>query len=383
MKFLQILSFVIIAASISSCKKENNNSASTSGSSTSITLATPSISDNLVHLSWSKLNTPYLRSYIVARVPDTLSPQTSVFFTVDKDITEFIDTLPMTPYVQYYVVASISSSSGAVITSNKINHTRSETTFMAFAPMDALIDRTTHLAYIYSISGDIAIYDLQNKSIVKQISTQATLGYCDMATYNGKKELYVPRNDGWLFIYDASTLEQIDQIHVASQLFSVAANNGMLYINGSASSSGSTIICCSRSTKTQVSTVNSTYNARLKLIQGTNSEFIGISQYNESSYYRFDNAGVFVSQQSGSLSSYYLSNSIFEMFPNGSSFISGASGVIASKSLSFITSLPHGNMSFTTFDFDNSHQLIYTGTTTKSIQTYSMVDYQLTKTTST
>ena len=69
-----------------------------------------------------------------------------------------------------------------------------------------------HRIIIYSIQGNIALFNVRTRAITKQIATNCTIGYCGLGVYNGVTELYVPRDDGWVFIYDATTLQQIDQI---------------------------------------------------------------------------------------------------------------------------------------------------------------------------
>lgn len=371
------LLFVIAAICFISCRKSSNNNLS----STKIVLDAPKVSGKIITLNWSKLVSDSLESYTLVKVTDTINSQSTMSLVIDKNITTFTDTMPLAPYVQYYVVANVLTRSyyATPIISNKQTCTRTDISFIATSPTDAIYDRSTHMMYIYNSTGDINIYDVQNKKSVLKVNVNATIGYCDLGTYNGVRELYVPRSDGWLFIYDATTLKQIDQINVGSPLGCVVSNNGKLFMSGNSNSAA--LASYDRATKALVSQTYLWDNPRLKLIPNSNSEFFGIgSGTSQAYYYKFDNGGVYVSQLTQYLNNYYLSPGIFEVMPDGNSFISTSAGIIVNKSLAYVASLPHGNMNFTSFDFDNTNRLIYAGCQVQSIQAYSMDTYLLSKT---
>ena len=372
-KFLPISIVAILA--FFGCRKPSNNNLS----ATDITLSAPKVSGNLVTLTWTKLNNDSLLSYQIIRVTDTSTNQYSVYQTVDKNTTQFTDTLPLSPYVQYYIIGQLSVTGPRTIISNKQVFARTDINFVHLAPMDALLDRTTHQLYIYSANGAIAIYDLQTKKSTRQIATDATIGYCALGTFNGVKELYVPRNDGWLFIYNATTLEQIDQINVGGQVTSVVYNDGKLFVCGPASSTKN-LVSYDRASKTVISTDPVNNNTHIKLFAGTNSELLSITSYNQFNDIKFDATGKYVSQNIAYLSGGNASPDLFEIFPDGTKFITSSSGSVFNDSLKYVVTLPHGTISFTSFDFDNANNLIYAGCSTKTIQAYSTDNYQLKKT---
>jgi hypothetical protein len=377
MRKLHLTALLLSALSlfgIMSCKKNNNNDVSPNA----ITLDALKVSGNLVTLSWSKLANDSLSDYIIAKVVDSTIPQYITNIHVDKSKTSYVDTLPMTPYVRYYVVAQLPTR---VIKSNTQTSVRTDVTFIKMSPKDAVYDRGTRKLYIYSADGNMALYDVANKTISKQITMDATVGYCALGNYSGTTELYVPRTDGWLFIYNAATLEQIDQINIGSQLYSVTVNDEKLYVTKYDYSEG--IVCYSRATKSKLSSTNASDIKRLRLVPGTNSEFFGAGDYSSASYFKFSNTGSFISQQSKYLSSYYMYSDIFEIFPDGSKFITGGSGIIVDKDLTYVSTLPHGSTTFTSFDFDNTNNLVYASCNSKTIQAYAMSNYQLTRTVNT
>ncbi len=373
---MNIKPFVIIWAilCLCSCKKTSNNIVV----SDKIVLATPTVSGNKITLRWSKLNNNALISYSLKRMTDTTNTQAITSINVVANDTEYTDTLTLNTYVQYYVVANIFSS--ASIVSNKETYARTDVDLIALTPVDALYDKVDNKICVYSTKGDIAVYDVASKKMIKQIATQANVGYCDLGIYNGKEELYVPRSDGWLFIYDVVTLNQTDQINIGSSVYSVTYNNGILFISGNNTNSNDIIFSYSRATKLMISYQNSVNNVRVKLRPGSNSAFLGLDNYDNFYACRFDNAGYFLSQRYGYLNSYTTYVSSFEIFQGGNSLISAPDGVIVDSNFNYVSSLPHGSNTLNTFAFDSSVGLIYAGTNLKAIQAYSMSNYQLTQT---
>ncbi len=358
---------------ISSCKKSKH----TDLSATQIVLSPLKVSGNKIELNWSKLNNDSLQMYRIIKTFDSSNISNYLYITVDKSTTTYTDSTPLAPYVQYYVVAYLPS--GHAIISNKQTNNRTDFEFMSIWPQDVIFDRDSRQLYIYSSTGDIVDYDLQTNKAVKTIKTYADIGACTIGTYNGIKELYVARTDGWLFIYNAATLDQIDQINVGGQLYDIACNGDILYVCGT-SSMNNTLFAYSRNTKSIVSKLPNSGSGvtRIKLIPNTNSELIGITDHDDLFHYKF-NAGTYVSTQHAYLSSYSFSTYIFEMYPDGSNFISSESGTIVGNNLVYISNLPHGTIIFTSFDFDNTNQLIYAGCSINTIQAYSMSNYQLTR----
>jgi hypothetical protein len=109
-----------------------------------------------------------------------------------KDKTVVTDhSVPYSPTVQYQVIGNLSS--GKSVESNVITYSRKTIQPLKIAPYDIIY--SDNLLYFFEKNGKISIYN-KDGVLNKSIATQATIGYCDFGTYNGKKELYVPRNDG-------------------------------------------------------------------------------------------------------------------------------------------------------------------------------------------
>jgi hypothetical protein len=336
------------------------------------------VSGNVVTLSWTAVESSNLTGYYITR-SDSFSGVK--VFTTNSKTTTLVDTLPLSPAISYSVVATMGSSQDEGHHSNVIRITRSDIALADIIPFDALFDQGSQQIYVYSNAGMMQVYDINLNKWVRNASWGSGVGYCDIGTYNGTTELYVPRQDGWLFIYDAATLTKIDQINVGTQLYGVSYNNGILYICGTVSSTYNySILSYSREHKTKIAQLNTSDKNRLRLVPGTNSEFFSVADYGYLRNYKFDSSGNAVGQNYGTSTGTYPDPSIFEVFPDGNKFISNNTGCIYGKDLAYETVLPHGSYTFTSFCFDNAGQLIYTGCKEKQIQAYAMSNYQSAKT---
>ncbi len=359
--------FAIVA--MLSCKKSKNNTTTPvfNPASEQITLFTPVITGDSVKLSWTKLENDSLVDYKVMFNYDSIAGAMFGYFSAYKN-TEYSDYFSLRPYVQYYIVAQLSS--GRTISSNKVIVDRANINFMGITPIDVLCDKELNLLYLYDGNGNFILYDVTTDKILKQITANAMNGYCFIDVFNGKKELYVPRSDGWLFIYDAATLTQIDQINIGGNLGSVVSSSGILYIN-----SYLYMQAYNRVNKLPVSQTIGNQNA-MKVLPKSNTEIISFNSISFS-IYKFTSGGVFISNQGYGYPTLVYSSPIVEMSPDGSKIIYSNEGIVCNDSFYVISSLPRGSNSFTSFDFDTTHQLIYAANSSSTIQSYSMANYQL------
>src|ERR1022692_3268408 len=132
-----------------SCNKNKN----TNLSSDQIVLSALKVSGTTVSLSWSKLNNDSLAGYVIVKVVDSTNSLGMTYINVDKSATQYTDTLPMAPYVQYYITAELSSPYARSIASNKETYARTDISLMSISPMDAVLDRSSQELYIYSATG--------------------------------------------------------------------------------------------------------------------------------------------------------------------------------------------------------------------------------------
>lgn len=388
MTYKTLTAFFLVIVSFVSCKRienaplpgSNNNHTTPLGP---IVLQPLVISGNHVTLNWTKLDSSQISSYCIVKCTDTMLEEYPYIDTivVTNTLNSYVDSMPFDQYAQYFVIAKQPGINyGLWPVSNKQTCVKAGPNTILMNPVNALYDKSSHYLYVFGTNNNIVLYDVFNKQILQQISTNATtMGHGDVGTYNGTRELYVPRYDGWIYIYDATTLSLIDQVNVGGDLWDVTYNNGVLFV----SALEGNVSSYSRQTKTQISQKDIyLFAPRMKLIPGTNSKFWGLDEDNIVAFnISFDAMGNYDSTRQLSENSHYVGAQTFAVYADGSGFISGSKGNIFNSDLSFKSSLQSGNLTFTNFDLDDAGRVIYGAVyNNKIIQGYSMDNYQLSRT---
>jgi hypothetical protein len=375
MRQLYLFPFLALLGLLASCKKEED---SPQVFSDKIVLRDPEFRADSLALTWSKLDNTAFQSYSVLRRISPTDPGqplnssypalTNSRFT-DRDV-------PYAPYVEYEVLGRLAT--GQPISSNRVSYQRPEIKTLSVQPFDVQFDRQRRQLYFFDKTGIISLYDLATSQLTKTLPTGATIGYCDFGTYQGVGELYVPRNDGWVFIYNARTLEKIDQLNVGSAASCVVANNGLLFVSTGAWLNRPLKVY-NRASKSLVAETGDWNATRFKRVPNTTTDLLEITLNigpTDQHAYSFTAEGRpnghYADRYHGD---YQIDANIFEIFPNGRKYITSSLGTIFSKEMVYEASLPKGNLSFTSFDFDAAGQVIYAGTTSKSVEVYTSTGY--------
>ena len=239
---------IVILFSFTSCEKdeaapEPNENIATEYSN-KIILKDIELSESSAKLSWTKLDTSAFSEYIILRKnqKDEVFDPANIFYNpniikriADPNVVTFTDeNIPLATFVGYQVIGVLKAniSSTKYIYSNNKNIERTDIKFIRMQLFDVLPDLSNNRLFtIESDSGRISIINTLSGTIEKTIKTNALVGYCALGTYNNTLELYVTRNDGWVYIYNAATLEKIDQISCGSPASSVVVNNNKLFVS--------------------------------------------------------------------------------------------------------------------------------------------------------
>jgi hypothetical protein len=366
--------FLILVILFTACKKENP--ATQSSFPDKIVLNNLQTSLDSVVLIWSALEHPDFYAYTVIRKESPSDPGVNISNWISgSHETRFVDKyVSYTPYLVYQVVGQLRN--GQSIMSNEVSYLRPEIKVIDIKPFDVQFDNQNRKLYFFEKNGIISIYNVQDKQLVKSLNTGSAIGYCDFGTYNGIKELYVPRNDGWIFVYNAQTLEKIDQISVGLASSCIVFSNNMLYVS-SAAWTNRPLKVYNRATKSLIAESGDFELTRFKKIPNSNTELIEISiniAPTDQDYYSFGANGNFILHRDDRYhGDYPLNAGIFEFFPSGNKYITSSSGAIYNKDMAFDATLPRGNLEFTSFCFDG--QSIFCGTTSKTIEVYSETSY--------
>lgn len=377
-----LVSFLFGLLLLAACKKETEELAVPTSYPDKIVLREVQAAGDSVNLTWTQLDNSAFVSYTIQRKTAEEALPTGIHQQFTPTTVSYVDkAVPYVTAVSYQVVAQLSN--GQSIYSNIVSYERANIRSLSIAPFDVQFQPAGRQLYFFEQSGKIYKYDLATEQIVATVATSATIGYSDFATYGGREELYVPRNDGWVFIYDAVTLTKIDQLSVGSAATCVVANNGLLFVSNSAWTNRPLKVY-NRATKQLVAETGDFDRTRFKRIPGSNTELLEISLYigpTDQDYYSFSQAGVLQTHRNDTYhGDYPLDATIFEFFPNADRYITSTEGAIYRRDMTYETTLPRGNKEFTTFGFDAAAQLLYAGTRTRSVEVYTMNGYNHSRT---
>lgn len=346
------------------------------------------ISGDSVKLTWTKLDTIKFSGYLIIRkesknviVDPTDYNESHVIKKIyDPNITTYTDlNIPLMPYMEYQVVGLLSGKyTYDYIFSNSKTYERPSIKIFEFDILDIIPDLTNNRLYIIErSSGKISMIDYETLTTVKTLNSEATIGYCSIG-YNGStKELYVPRSDGWVFVYNAETLEKIDQIDITQPSSCVVNNNGILYISTNA---WWPIKVYDRVTKTKISENGEQEDTRLRIIPNTNTEIIDVTINigpTDLDYYSYSSNGSFLIHKNDNYhGDYPLNAAIFQFFPDGKKFITSSEAAIYDKNLNYLNRIPKGNYLFSDFAFSADVSLIYCAcSNAKKIVSYSSSNF--------
>ena len=359
---------------LSGCKKDSD----TSNNSLSRTTLEITISDfqklnDTIKISWSKLNVSNFQGYYIIRRNYKATDTTHYNYNEiigsinNPSTTTFVDLyVPADPYLEYQVIGrfydSISHITNAIF-SNVRSLERPEMKTFRFNPKDVLQDLANHRLYVIdNDSGKISVLDYSSRKISHQIFTFATLGFSSLGTFNGKEELYVPRNDGWIYIYDANTLEKTDQIKTGIKCYSVIYNNGKLFVVADTSYYNYAMKVFDRAGKNLITFtgLNTEGPEHLALVPGSNTRLFGIGDYYLYSF-EYDANGHYISWNAVNYSAYSYTYQAFETFPNGQGFITSKTGAVYSNSLNLVQNLPYGDNEYSAFTFNSPLTSLFAG----------------------
>jgi len=350
---------------LAGCKKDNNSSNGPQPwHGLKITISDFQKSNDSVRITWSKLNISNFQGYYVIRrnyeATDTNQYNYNETIEVinDASTTSFLDKdVPAVSYLEYQIMGKYYDTITHVtkeIYSNVMSFERPELKKFRFNPKDVLQDAANHKLYVIdNDSGKISILDYTSREITRQIFTFATLGFSSLGTFNGTEELYVPRNDGWIYIYDANTLAKTDQIKAGVKCYSVIYNNGKLFVVADTSSYNYAVKVFDRAGKNLITRTGITEGPEhIALVPGSNTKLFGIGSYWLFSF-EYDANGHYVSWSDVNYSSSSYTYRAFETFPNGQGFITSKTGSVYSNSLNLVQNLPYGNNEYSAFTFNS------------------------------
>lgn len=328
------------------------------------------IVNDTIQIEWEKNKNDIYRSYrIMRRSYGNMDDKEITNYTVLADLYPERMSIkdnqpPIHPYVEYQILGVVSLDS--IVHSNSRVYERPNLNTFKFNVHHIIPDLSNNRFYIIeSQQGIISIFDYEKQEIIKSINTEAEISYCSIGEFNNVKELYVPRNDGWVFIYNAETLESIGRIDITFPSSCVVNNNGILFVSTGYSYSwnGRPIKAYDRRTKKMIAEGGDYNNTRLRVVPNTNTDLLEITLNSGSSnqyYYKFNiNDSYIYRQYDRYHGDYALDHEIFQFFPDAQKYITSSKAIIYDINMNYVNRLPVGNISVSDFAFNENSSLIY------------------------
>lgn len=330
------------------------------------------INDSSIVLNWSKF-TGKFQKYLLVRSATYLKNGEFRSFVEPVDSSSDLNHLNFTEnrmplardiYYDLYVSNDTTQYNRGFRTVARVYYQRPNSLVFCI-PKDVLIDKQQQWIYITE-QNKITIVDYTGR-IIRSNDLPVSIGFCSLGDFNSSKELYVPVNDGWVYILDAATLQLKDKIYIGGyDIGSVVAANGKLYVSSSDMSSGGYSNCTKvydRATKDLVGRTGYWNGTRLMKLEGTSVEMIDLTINLipiDLSYYQFSAAGVpLIKKEDPYHGDYRMDANIVRSFPDGSKFITSSSGTIFNKSLVFDRYIKQYGDSYSDFAFNADGSLIY------------------------
>jgi len=369
--------------SILGCEKDCNCPSDISnGEKTSIILQEPIADGDNVNLSWTVSNDS-ITSFNIIRVNGKIyNPYYSSSYIIARDLEEgtsiFIDEqVPYIPVVSYQIQGLIpipdNPYNSKIVYSNVIEYRR-DISLKEFTVDDAIYNKKNDLLYLINRSeGLIKTYNYKTKA-ESDYNFNSAVGFCTLNTNDQINELLVPREDGWLFIYNAENFELLEQIKISAySVISSVINNGIIF--NCTNSYYEPLVVINRNTQEVISTLTwyADESKRLEIIPNTNTELFSVDS-DEICYYNFDDKGNLISRQyKDPWDSEYAISSRYELIPNSKKFICAPLGNIFDNSIKYVNGLPSGELNFSDFLINSDgSKVLASCSNNKSIEVYDL-----------
>ncbi len=265
------------------------------------------------------------------------------------------------PLKSYKVIGYLSS--GDSVVSNVIETYKPDLYPIQLRAFDALYNQEDSLVYLFSKDGILVSYNLNRKRVVAFNVFGKGINFTDFGTYGGNKELYLPSEDGNLYIMDGKTLELKDQITVGNPLFSAAAAGDYLFLSTGAY--GSAIKVYSRSQKRYLGSGGLFGNTRLKTISSAKTELLDITpSYNtiqQATSYTLNAAGELIikGEQKYPYQGWGINGNLIYPYQDGSKIILSNAGMILNNNLQLERKLSTVGDKYIAFCHNSQTQLLY------------------------
>lgn len=328
-----------------------------------------------VHLQWQKYSLTDFERYEILRTTDpNIEGQIIASFN-SVDSLKYIDKLP--PFVsEVYYYVRISNTEDQTRNSNKIKVAEPAGKIYYYSVTDAVIHPTEPIIYIIdNASQKLRAINYITQTVINSVSLQGTAGKIDIGNNGFGLEIYVPNNNGFIHVYNASTLNLVTSINTGLATKCVVTN-GHGYVVASLTPSPwweQPVRTYSRSTGINISGNTGSVNEAniLKFIPNSDN-IISISTSVspvDMDFFQLDNAGkINATINDNYHGDHPLDPYIFRISSNSEFVITGNAGAVYSASSSMIYKgmIDRGALYFSDFAFSKDGNTIYAGTSNRT-----------------
>lgn len=347
-------------------------------SPSAITLLEPVKNEGKVFLEWTEYPTSDFLKYEIYRTDGNCTEQNQELLGTisEKGTINFTDELPPIEFQVCYFIR---------VTNNENNSRNSnlETVDLPsghifnFEAFDMLKHPSENYIYLIDQSGQKLIkFDYENLEVVNETNLQGFVKYCDIGNNGFGVEIYVPSDNGNVYVYDAESLDLTTTIST-----DIAATCAVLDELGNVIISvrpspwwEDPIRTFSRSNGINIDGGGEWDDERLRKVPNTN-EYISINEGSsppDMNYYTFDDSGNFGEYEDDDYhGNHPLNAQIFRISNDGTYCITSRDGAVylANSSMEFKGLLQSGPLEFSDFAFSDDGATIYAATSNrKSIQ---------------
>lgn len=344
-----------------------------------VELKTPLVSDTGVVLSWEKYPADdFAKIEVYRQVDDSYSNFELIGLVQDQDVLSFTDETPPIAYsVKYFIRITNSVDKSRNSTIVEVENPCGEV--FSLDPSEMLLHPNETYVYLVDNSrNSIVKFDYSKLKITKTIALEGKVGRCCIGDNGFGVEIYVPSDNGYIYVYDEDNLALTTKILTGKENASVESDGkGHLIVGLDPSPDAwwtNPIRTFSRSTGNLIDGGGDHENDIVRRIPGT-SEFISIStgvSPVDMEYFRLSATGSLELHKDDSYhGDHRLSPYIFKISDNGEYLVTSNKGTVytANSTMTYLGDIDSGTLNFCDFAFSKSGDIIYGATANrKSIQ---------------
>lgn len=350
---------ILICLSNYSCKKDNVSTDPLIEDPKTLTLDNILLNKNKATITWSSIKSQNFISYRIRKYVHHLQKtryEEIAIIRTPNDTCYIDSSVPDLPYVAYEIIVELSNS--VIIRSNRQEISRSSKFFYNIRPSNVVYYKNINRVFITDYYKKIVIVaDYKTSEYIDTISNAVEIGNLCVGDNGKGPELYIPKSNGQLSIYNALTLEKKIDLRFnlydgyQGNLYSVTTNNqGKIYLSTATDYPLSII---DRESLAIVGQARISWRdaGRLVYMPKNNSilEITKTSSLRKANLYILGNTGLVINKFDDNYDGYYsLDDEALTVSQKEDYFISSDYGTVFTTALKYVGVLPKGGGSYET-----------------------------------